>query len=158
MRLQYREALSDLLHRPIRVAQQDLKALYVAGDIPGCEPVLRALRDGPRVLEQLERLARVAFHGLRVVRIERRKMRASVGLGQLRRGPVEGGGAEDVEDLHENVVVATALGRGDGPVRQRRDRAVLPPRKQHGVLAATCKRDICPIAATPERAEQLLDR
>src|SRR5258708_38800969 len=146
MRLQYREALSDLLHRPIRVAQQDLKALYVAGDIPGCELVLRALRDGPRVLEQLERLARVAFHGLRVVRIERRKMRASVGLGQLRRGPVEGGGSEDVEDLHEHVVVATALGRGDGPVRQRRDPAVARARNAHGAPAAKCKPGIWPIA------------
>ena len=156
-RLHLREPLAHGSNRAIGAAEQDLEPLDVAGDVPGCECVAASLGHGAGAPEQAQRLARIGFHGDGVARIERRQVRAGVRAREFRGGAVEVHGTEDVQDLHEHVVVAARLGSLDGAIGERERGLVVGAGEQDGDAYAQRERGVSPVAGALELGQQRVD-
>jgi hypothetical protein len=156
-RLQYLEALAYRAHGAVCVAQNYLESLDIARDVPGCELVVGAFGDRPRALEKAQRLPRVGFHRRGVARVERRQVTARVRLGELRSCTVEMKSAQDIEDLHHDVVVAALFRISDGAIGLRRNTFVIGARQEYRDANTQRECRERPVSQVLQRLEYAID-
>jgi hypothetical protein len=85
-------------------------------------------------------------------------VRACVWHTKLRCGTVERHGAENVEDLHKDVIVAAGLSERERAIGERRDGVVVGASKQQRDADAQCKRGIREVAPPDQAWEYAMDR
>src|SRR5690242_1213535 len=155
--LQQSETLAHRTHDALRVPENDLEALDVAGHVPRGKLVIGSLRDEARLIEKTQRFARIILHCRGVPHVERGQVCARMRAGKLRRCGVKMDGAEDVENLHDYVVVATRLRVANRPLGMLDCARVIGTRQQYRDANPQRKRGVCKVAGLLQRLDLPID-